>query len=154
MKKDLGERFGVIAQILYDKPKESFGPISTEESHKLFLKLGKKYREFLKDSFVSEPTSVSAFTEVTSDGNCDWIHGRPAILISSTSWTKDEDFGILLEALVQYDKATIDEEILMLPKLLCVITGKGPQKEYYCTRISQQVKSVINTVFLYYVTYK
>lgn len=48
------------------------------------------------------------------------------LLVSSTSWTADEDFQILLDALVAYDSEAISK-----PKLLVIITGKGPMKEYY-----------------------
>ena len=133
MKRDLLDRFKIDAKTLYDKPKESFGPIDTEQSHELFLKLGEKYTEF------SGENNATAFTQVDKDGQCSWILRRPAILISSTSWTEDEDFGILLEALLAYDNASSEGKHLQLPKLLCVITGKGPQKEYYRTLIDNQV---------------
>jgi hypothetical protein len=41
-------------------------------------------------------------------------------IVSSTSWTKDEDFSILLNAIEKYDKS--DSKIF----LRAFITGKGP----------------------------
>ncbi len=58
------------------------------------------------------------------------------MIISSTSWTEDEDFGILLNALQQYDKMAHTESS-KLPNLVCVITGKGPLKEHYLDIISK-----------------
>ena len=54
MKEDLREKFGTNAVTLYDKPKESWGPISTEESHNLFARLGEIYPEFLGSTFTEK----------------------------------------------------------------------------------------------------
>ena len=62
---------------------------------------------------------------------------RPAVIISSTSWTPDEDFSILLNALVMLDKKTSDLSVAEFPNLLVIVTGKGPQKEMYLERIRQ-----------------
>lgn len=53
---------------------------------------------------------------------------RPALLISSTSWTADEDFSLLLTALDAYQQA-ITNGSTALPKVLVIITGKGALRE-------------------------
>lgn len=75
--------------------------------------------------------------------------GRTKLLVSSTSWTPDEDFNLLLEALCTY--AASSEK---LPPILAIITGKGPQKQTYLDRIASlsqqsQLKNVtISTAWL------
>jgi beta-1,4-mannosyltransferase len=49
---------------------------------------------------------------------------RPAVLVSSTSWTADEDFTILLRALSVYETAAREPDA-GLPRLLAIVTGKG-----------------------------
>jgi beta-1,4-mannosyltransferase len=72
---------------------------------------------------------------------------RPALLVSSTSWTPDEDFSILLEALSLYEKRTIQLASSQstshgrLPKLLVIVTGKGPLKEKYMKEVEKLQKS-------------
>ncbi|KAL1838095.1 hypothetical protein VTJ49DRAFT_3026 [Mycothermus thermophilus] len=58
--------------------------------------------------------------------------GDVRLLVSSTSWTPDEDFGLLLDALVQYCSASPPPA-----PVLAIITGKGPQQSFYLTRIAE-----------------
>jgi len=68
---------------------------------------------------------------------------RPAIVISSTSWTEDEDFSILIEALGIYEKCARRLNVKTgtdgrgLPKLLMLVTGKGPLRERYMNEVHQ-----------------
>ena len=68
-----------------------------------------------------------------------WAHkleaGEWKLLVSSTSWTADEDFSVLLDALVRYSAAVEDDS--SLPGALVIITGKGPLKDFYIERIEQ-----------------
>jgi len=82
-------------------------------------------------SFLPTPTrggddDSTAFTRRTADGSgsIESREDRPALLVSSTSWTADEDFSILLDALLAYEDAA-SKEGNALPKVLTLITGKG-----------------------------
>ena len=58
---------------------------------------------------------------------------RPCLLVSSTSWTPDEDFSILLDAILAYESHASEGG---LPRLLLFITGKGPMKLEYEKKIN------------------
>ncbi|KAL0576384.1 mannosyltransferase [Marasmius crinis-equi] len=70
---------------------------------------------------------------------------RPALVVSSTSWTPDEDFGILLDALKVYEARACevnsrDDDGEKLPKVLVVVTGKGPERERYMNEVKELEK--------------
>ncbi|XP_043379474.1 chitobiosyldiphosphodolichol beta-mannosyltransferase isoform X3 [Chelonia mydas] len=84
----------------------------------------------IKTDSIRPVVEKSAFTELDiGNGNVTQVKERPALLISSTSWTEDEDFSILLKALEDYEEYVSDG--IKLPSLVCVITGKGPLKKHY-----------------------
>lgn len=64
---------------------------------------------------------------------------RPAIVITSTSWTPDEDFDMLIKALRLYErKAKLPDS--KLPKILMIVTGSGPGRAKYMAMINQARK--------------
>ncbi|XP_065588696.1 chitobiosyldiphosphodolichol beta-mannosyltransferase [Cyrtonyx montezumae] len=133
MKEDLWVNCNIKAVTLYDRPASHFKETPLELQHQLYMKLAKDYEPFRPQHVagsVSWNAERSAFTERDEkSGDVTKTGGRPALLISSTSWTEDEDFSVLLEALEDYERYI--NEGVKLPALVCVITGKGPLKEYY-----------------------
>ncbi|XP_004478419.1 chitobiosyldiphosphodolichol beta-mannosyltransferase isoform X2 [Dasypus novemcinctus] len=136
MREDLAVNWSIKAVTVHDKPASFFKETPLDVQHQLFVKLAHTHPAF-RDG--SEPSGVerSVFTEQDP-----WSRtvvprpGRPALLVSSTSWTEDEDFSILLAALEKFEQLALDGE--PLPPLVCVITGRGPLKEHYGRLISQQ----------------
>ncbi|XP_064528564.1 chitobiosyldiphosphodolichol beta-mannosyltransferase isoform X1 [Pseudopipra pipra] len=131
MKEDLWMNCNIKAVTLYDRPASYFKETPLDLRHRLYMKLAQDYEPFRARAEPVDPSAErSAFTERAGrDGRVLESRGRPALLISSTSWTEDEDFSVLLEALEDYERF-IDEGV-KLPALVCVITGKGPLKDYY-----------------------
>ncbi|OGQ79730.1 MAG: hypothetical protein A3F90_15365 [Deltaproteobacteria bacterium RIFCSPLOWO2_12_FULL_60_19] len=117
------------ATLLYDRPAAGFMSAEPDERRALLHRL----------------TSVSALvpTQYRLDAPA-----RPAILVSATSWTQDEDFDLLLDALARCDRAlrpfdgaygsgqaVRERKRLPFPRLLMLITGDGPLRESYEARI-------------------
>lgn len=134
MQKDLWDHRGIRAVTLYDRPPLRFQAVDLTSQHELFEKLSKEYEVFSALESPSEykenVASMTAFTLQLKDGRVLNRQHRSALLVSSTSWTEDEDFSILLDALEAYEKF-ITENKENLPSLVCAITGKGPLKKYY-----------------------
>ncbi|TTJ38835.1 Chitobiosyldiphosphodolichol beta-mannosyltransferase [Bagarius yarrelli] len=117
MRRDLRKNWNIRASTLYDKPPSIFRETPLKLRHELFIRMGSAYPQFRACSEDKENTELTAFTERNIEtGEVTLAVGRPALLISSTSWTDYESFVEAGEH---------------LPPLVCAITGKGPQKEYY-----------------------
>ncbi|KAF2357045.1 Glycosyltransferase subfamily 4-like N-terminal domain, partial [Trinorchestia longiramus] len=126
MKDDLRRNWGVERiTVHYDRPPVRFQPISIEAKHDLFLKLCTQL-----PCLGGSAPDKTVFTERFADGRVCYCEDRPALLVSSTSWTEDEDFSVLLHALSAYEERAWLEPTLY-PRLIVIVTGKGPLKEYY-----------------------
>lgn len=130
MKEDLLQNWNINAAVLYDRPPKIFKPLTLLEKHDWYVKMAQNYPMFgaSKHEKPNEAFEKTAFTEYV-DGVLKPRPDRPGIIFSSTSWTPDEDFTLLMEALQVYE--TTYSLTKVLPRLICVITGKGPMREYY-----------------------
>jgi len=110
----------------------------------LFLKLKTEYKEFLSDESDDDNQTVVTIHDTISY-NISLRPKRPALVMSSTSWTEDEDFDILFKALELYDNSASSSG--KWPHILCVVTGKGPLKEYYQQKVLTQNFQSVKVVF-------
>ena len=141
MRQYLRQWAGINAVTLYDKAPSHFHSLSLHAQHDLWLRLESapsmlptaQLYEWLN---VQQSHNNTLFTITQSDGTIVKRSDRPATIISSTSWTADEDFSVLTNALVQYDEMSQSQHNTQLPKLLCIITGKGPLQQSYLNSIS------------------
>jgi beta-1,4-mannosyltransferase len=111
MARVLNVEYGVTAKALHDRPADMFRPISPAERFEFLTRL---------------PKTSQYAAHICSPSKTPW-----KLVVSSTSWTADEDFSLLLSALVTYSATP------HLPRLLAIITGKGPQKAHYLAEIAR-----------------
>ena len=112
MANSLRSQFGLRAPIhvLHDRPADLFQPMSNDDR-----------RTFIRNSPILSKHEQAI------------LAGQTRLLVSSTSWTPDEDFSLLIAALVEYSAHATQR----LPDIAAIITGKGPQKDMYLQKIAQ-----------------
>jgi beta-1,4-mannosyltransferase len=99
--------------VLHDRPADLFQPMGSEER-----------KTFIRNSVILTEHSKAILTE------------KRRLLVSSTSWTPDEDFSILIAALCEYSANAASH----MPEIAAIITGKGPQKDMYLREIAKLKK--------------
>ncbi|KAI8361707.1 glycosyl transferases group 1-domain-containing protein [Blakeslea trispora] len=124
-----------------DKPQSDFKRLSLEQIHRQFTFSLKMIEDLVKatnegEAFLGHFDNRKLGTLLTDADESErlvWRKDRPRLIVSSTSWTEDEDFSILLKAVELYESHAKPSD----PRLLFVITGNGPQKKLYLEKIKQ-----------------
>ncbi len=106
MRRALADRWGIEAAVLYDRPAAQFAPLSRNA----------------RDDTVRRLCARIGWHD----------EGRPALLVCPTSWTEDDDFPLLFDALPR-----LQEHLAATggPAVLVLLTGTGPLRERYAPRL-------------------
>lgn len=163
MKDWLAEHFSINAVVLYDRPARIFSATSPSLQQRHCLLSSLEYRDDIlfpsltklaakvepnqTDDDTDTPseylsTCQTAFENILSsndagvEGGLTLCNNRAKIVVSATSWTEDEDFSVLLEALQQLDLILLASSSAENERVLVVVTGKGPLKAAFeaCVR--------------------
>jgi len=141
MRADLASNWNIQANVLHDRPQEFFKRAVSAESADLFN----------RHAWGRTSSGENAFYLPNGALRAD----RPALLVSSTSWTADEDFSVLLDAVAMCDARVEKEKVPHFPNVRLVVTGKGDLLEYYKSKIAalSLVRFTFYTEFLSFQDY-
>ena len=132
MQQFLQSEWGIAATVFYDTAPDWFHRANVQERHELFTRIAADLNAPMHTtdlSYASQspysrhefPAAQDNLNHVPSNGLLESDHNvftsvvhskpqlksdRPALIVSSTSWTVDEDFAILLQAALQYEKVS------------------------------------------------
>lgn len=165
MKEWLQDNMYIHPQVVYDRPAHIFNRNGTDlrSKHELFTKLGLTDANlFPRMSIPTRSTGKgvahTVATEALGSANAVGLRENSAhVLVTSTSWTPDEDFTTLLDSMLLLDKQlqTWNQDVQKAPssssikaahgggkghgsqRALLLITGKGPLKESFMARVQQ-----------------
>jgi beta-1,4-mannosyltransferase len=116
MRAELAAHWGIPeATVLYDRPAVQFTPLPRSARDEFFRRLGPA---------LGLPVNGAS---------------HPALIVSPTSWTEDEDYSMLLEAAAHCDRLIAFHERMpdqpAFADLLIVLSGEGPLRGHYEAKI-------------------
>ncbi|HWI18164.1 MAG TPA: glycosyltransferase [Vicinamibacterales bacterium] len=107
----LKRHYGITAAVVYDRPAVAFTRATSAAAHDVWQKVAKE-------------------TNLTE---------RPPIVVCPTSWTPDEEFDLLLEALERAERTlTKDAPAPASPMLAVILTGRGALRANFETRVARR----------------
>jgi beta-1,4-mannosyltransferase len=87
------------AVTLYDRPGSKFKSLNDGEKIDFLVKMGASFPKAFLKTKDEDGVAVNKFVDFGEDGAKKLRSDRPGIVVSSTSWTEDEDFQMFLTAL-------------------------------------------------------
>lgn len=117
--------------ILYDRPNHNFHHLSLEDKHEFLTKFFQNLDDEAWGDESPHTKEDPRTGQIVMKANNERQH---ALVVSSTSWTEDEDFGVLWRAILDCEKRLAKggpKKASLFPTILLVITGKGPKRLYY-----------------------
>ena len=128
-------RWGIgPAHVLYDRPAGERSPSAATGHGGEFL------RGLLADlDLLPAREGSSSSTHAASPSAGTPRHCRPAVVVSPTSWSLDEDYGLLLEALDRCQLTMTREKATgaSFPEIAILLTGMGPLRAEFEARIRE-----------------
>ena len=119
MRDVLDARWGIAeACVLRDRPAKRVGRTPPDQRARLFARYG-----IAVDALAGD---------------------RPAVIVTSSSWTADEDFSLLLDAMVVCE-ATLARGGAPAPGLFFLMTGDGPQRVQWEQRFASRAFQHVRT---------
>lgn len=118
-------------RVLYDRPNHHFKHLSLKEKHEFLT----RFFTELDDEAWGDESPLTEIDEATGQVRVRPDNARSkALVVSSTSWTADEDFGLLWNAILDCERQLAKagpKRTSLFPTIHLVITGRGPQRLYY-----------------------
>lgn len=113
----LAREYRITPAVVYDRPSQSFAQPSTAAATALWDKLAKEHQ----------------------------LRSRPPLVVCPTSWTPDEDFDLLLEALERAERTLMRARSADVARadpdqadLAVILTGRGPLRPVFEQRASRR----------------